>query len=288
MGMSSKQVSSDHLELNWTQNMLGSSETNNHSSNPRSTPIKRPPQPDPLKCPRCESTNTKFCYYNNYNKTQPRHFCKACKRHWTKGGTLRNVPVGGGRKNKRVKRSNGGVTAAAAATVDRHHNSLGLSHDQKYLFSDDKGLFFKTIDHSELGKGVLESYTDNLDRVSWDFNGGFANPTTNMQQLPDHQNLGFSSMLSNLSSIDTNQNPIISTSFSPLLSGFKEDSTTRSMIMPNTTTSSIAINVSNHQPWMQVPSTSNFLESNYWNWNDIDSMVQADLNKPFEDPQVKP
>ncbi|OVA06713.1 zinc finger protein [Macleaya cordata] len=58
-----------------------------------------------LKCPRCDSSNTKFCYYNNYSLSQPRHFCKACKRYWTRGGTLRNVPVGGGyRKNKRVKR----------------------------------------------------------------------------------------------------------------------------------------------------------------------------------------
>ncbi|XP_076922393.1 dof zinc finger protein DOF1.4-like [Bidens hawaiensis] len=58
-----------------------------------------------LKCPRCESSNTKFCYYNNYSLSQPRHFCKAFKRYWTRGGTLRNVPVGGGcRKNKRVKR----------------------------------------------------------------------------------------------------------------------------------------------------------------------------------------
>ncbi|KAJ0682238.1 putative transcription factor C2C2-Dof family [Helianthus annuus] len=56
-----------------------------------------------LKCPRCNSLNTKFCYYNNYSLSQPRHFCKACKRYWTRGGTLRNVPVGGGcRKNKRM------------------------------------------------------------------------------------------------------------------------------------------------------------------------------------------
>ncbi|GFQ08810.1 dof zinc finger protein dof5.7, partial [Phtheirospermum japonicum] len=54
---------------------------------------------------RCNSSNTKFCYYNNYSLSQPRHFCKACKRYWTRGGTLRNVPVGGGcRKNKRLKR----------------------------------------------------------------------------------------------------------------------------------------------------------------------------------------
>lgn len=34
-----------------------------------------------LKCPRCDSANTKFCYYNNYSLSQPRHFCKACKRY---------------------------------------------------------------------------------------------------------------------------------------------------------------------------------------------------------------
>ncbi|XP_002514602.2 dof zinc finger protein DOF5.4 [Ricinus communis] len=57
-----------------------------------------------LKCPRCDSLNTKFCYYNNYNLSQPRHFCKNCRRYWTKGGVLRNVPVGGGcRKTKRSK-----------------------------------------------------------------------------------------------------------------------------------------------------------------------------------------
>ncbi|XP_023640027.1 dof zinc finger protein DOF2.2 isoform X2 [Capsella rubella] len=57
-----------------------------------------------LKCPRCDSANTKFCYFNNYNLTQPRHFCKACRRYWTRGGALRNVPVGGGcRRNKKGK-----------------------------------------------------------------------------------------------------------------------------------------------------------------------------------------
>ncbi|XP_025621971.1 uncharacterized protein [Arachis hypogaea] len=57
-----------------------------------------------VKCPRCDSMNTKFCYYNNYSLSQPRYFCKACKRYWTHGGALRNVPVGGGsRKPKRAK-----------------------------------------------------------------------------------------------------------------------------------------------------------------------------------------
>ncbi|KAI7732590.1 hypothetical protein M8C21_024196 [Ambrosia artemisiifolia] len=65
------------------------------------------PMPEPgLNCPRCDSTNTKFCYFNNYSLTQPRHFCKACRRYWTRGGALRNVPVGGGcRRNKRSNKN---------------------------------------------------------------------------------------------------------------------------------------------------------------------------------------
>ncbi|XP_057548479.1 dof zinc finger protein DOF2.4-like [Amaranthus tricolor] len=77
----------------------------------RARQAKIPPPEAPLKCPRCESTNTKFCYFNNYSLTQPRHFCKACRRYWTRGGALRNVPVGGGcRRNKRSssKSSSGG------------------------------------------------------------------------------------------------------------------------------------------------------------------------------------
>ncbi|CAM6124988.1 unnamed protein product [Calypogeia fissa] len=63
---------------------------------------KMPRRPDKaVACPRCHSLETKFCYYNNYNVNQPRHFCKHCQRYWTAGGTLRNVPVGAGRrKNK--------------------------------------------------------------------------------------------------------------------------------------------------------------------------------------------
>ncbi|KAL2325246.1 hypothetical protein Fmac_024304 [Flemingia macrophylla] len=62
----------------------------------------RPQKEQALNCPRCHSINTKFCYYNNYNLTQPRYFCKTCRRYWTEGGSLRNIPVGGGsRKNKR-------------------------------------------------------------------------------------------------------------------------------------------------------------------------------------------
>ncbi|KAL5166207.1 Dof zinc finger protein DOF2.4 [Glycine soja] len=82
-------------------------------------------QEAPQKCPRCESTNTKFCYFNNYSLSQPRHFCKACRRYWTRGGTLRNVPVGGGcRRNKRSRGSSSSNTRSPANS-DRQTASAG-------------------------------------------------------------------------------------------------------------------------------------------------------------------
>ncbi|KAE8714995.1 Cyclic dof factor 1 [Hibiscus syriacus] len=53
---------------------------------------KRPDKVIPW--PRCKSTDTKFCYFNNYNVNQPRHFCKGRQMHWTAGGALQNVPIG--------------------------------------------------------------------------------------------------------------------------------------------------------------------------------------------------
>ncbi|KAJ0081053.1 dof zinc finger protein DOF1.4 [Pistacia vera] len=89
----------------WPQNQIDEKSLMASTSRLMEKPGQDQPPQQPLKCPRCDSSNTKFCYYNNYSLSQPRHFCKACKRYWTRGGTLRNVPVGGGcRKNKRVKR----------------------------------------------------------------------------------------------------------------------------------------------------------------------------------------
>ncbi|XP_022935694.1 cyclic dof factor 3-like [Cucurbita moschata] len=71
----------------------------NEISNSQEKTLKKPDKI--LPCPRCNSMDTKFCYYNNYNVNQPRHFCKNCQRYWTAGGMMRNVPVGAGRrKNK--------------------------------------------------------------------------------------------------------------------------------------------------------------------------------------------
>jgi hypothetical protein len=79
-----------------------SDERDNQSTQSLGSDGKSLQKPDKVvACPRCNSQDTKFCYYNNYNVNQPRHFCKNCQRYWTAGGTLRNVPVGAGRrKNK--------------------------------------------------------------------------------------------------------------------------------------------------------------------------------------------
>ncbi|EFJ30177.1 hypothetical protein SELMODRAFT_409864 [Selaginella moellendorffii] len=64
------------------------------------------------QCPRCQSYNTRFDYYNNEkstgNRDQPRYACRSCKGKWTQGGKVRDVsqsPTGG---NKRTLKSHGG------------------------------------------------------------------------------------------------------------------------------------------------------------------------------------
>ncbi|XP_021897555.1 dof zinc finger protein DOF5.7-like [Carica papaya] len=95
-------MSSDHLGAK----PVTKDHDSQSSGNRKSTAASGRPQEQTLRCPRCDSPNTKFCYYNNYSLTQPRHFCKTCRRYWTKGGALRNVPIGGGcRKNKKIKSS---------------------------------------------------------------------------------------------------------------------------------------------------------------------------------------
>ncbi|GLT75256.1 hypothetical protein SLA2020_469920 [Shorea laevis] len=88
-----------------------------------------PPEQEQLPCPRCDSTNTKFCYYNNYNFSQPRHFCKSCRRYWTHGGTLRDIPVGGGtRKNaKRSRTAIGGSPTSSLVTTATSNNGHNLT-----------------------------------------------------------------------------------------------------------------------------------------------------------------
>ncbi|KAJ8533810.1 hypothetical protein K7X08_007134 [Anisodus acutangulus] len=95
------------------------------------------------KCPRCESTNTKFCYFNNYSLSQPRHFCKTCRRYWTRGGALRSVPVGGVcRRNKRsststttTKSSNNNNNTSKSPASSQATSNSGSTSNNNSTFS---------------------------------------------------------------------------------------------------------------------------------------------------------
>ncbi|TVU06189.1 hypothetical protein EJB05_49388, partial [Eragrostis curvula] len=87
--------------------------------------MPRPQLEEALKCPRCDSNNTKFRYYNNYNMSQPRYLCKTCRRFWTQGGTLRNVPVGGACcKNKRSSSLSSASPSSSNTTSRAINNNM--------------------------------------------------------------------------------------------------------------------------------------------------------------------
>jgi len=120
---------------------------------------------EPLRCPRCDSTNTKFCYYNNYSLSQPRHFCKACKRYWTRGGTLRNVPVGGGcRKNKRVKRPPNNNSSSCSSLTNTSLEAANSATSASSGGQNIHGLISSASNHvNPLFFGMPTNHTPNSD-----------------------------------------------------------------------------------------------------------------------------
>ncbi|CAK9181773.1 unnamed protein product [Ilex paraguariensis] len=284
MGLSTKQVSGDH-GIDWSQTLLQPAPLEVPKPPPTRRQQPQQPPPERLKCPRCESTNTKFCYYNNYNKSQPRHYCKACKRHWTKGGTLRNVPVGGGRKNRRLKTSNSTTTTEAASTTNKG-NALSVNSQQQNISDVLYQAMIRPQSSFQLDK--INSFHG---KTLMGSNGAFTGSTIS---APQNQNPHFS--FSNLSSFDTNPSSIPS-SFRSLNEynyieklETMEDSTitTTTTTTTNTTTPFPTTTSTNifSQPW-QISTSSCMVDMpNYWNWNDLD-MLSADLNIPWDETEIK-
>ncbi|PRQ28877.1 putative transcription factor C2C2-Dof family [Rosa chinensis] len=295
MGLSTKQVSSDGLD--WSQTLLQA----------QSFELPKPPvarrqqqqsqeQSEQLKCPRCESTNTKFCYYNNYNKTQPRHFCRACKRHWTNGGTLRNVPVGGhGRKNKRTRKPNSSASAAKTTTNGACTIATTTRVNNTNLVFDRTDGVQRLNSHLAIdGEQRLNSHTgvllpqqnlitsSELDNHIFSSSSGLSSTTMpfNFLQAGRAQVLSFPfSSSSTSSSFDA-----ISTSFqSPNVCNYPQEfksmeEPTITSIMPSTT---ITIPQANN-------SSVGMYTSNDWNWEDIETLVSTDLNVPWDDSDMNP
>ncbi|KAF1890414.1 hypothetical protein Lal_00041127, partial [Lupinus albus] len=237
--------------------------------------------PELVKCPRCDSTNTKFCYYNNYNKSQPRHFCRACKRHWTKGGTLRNVPVGGGRKNKRVKKpttppsttttTSITITSVPSLEVDHDHTKIPSSHYQSLICPQ------PSLDN------LISTTTDSKDK---DF--GIGDGIFLSSSMPHTQNQSMIFPFSTTSSsFDTNP-CFVSTSLpSSNVYNYGEEFKT---MEESTINSMMLISSGNNTPQWEMPATGIGMGiSNNWSWEDIDSFVLTDVNVPWDDDSdVKP
>lgn len=145
----------------------------------------RPLNHQAVKCPRCDSLNTKFCYYNNYNLSQPRHFCKSCRRYWTKGGVLRNVPIGGGcRKTKRSKPKTNVSSSTDDAQGDAKSSAKSSSSESSSLTT----VAAVAAPTSEEGSAPI--YTTSDSAVMYNFaDASFSN--VNPQENPnlDHQTL---------------------------------------------------------------------------------------------------
>ncbi|KAF3660537.1 dof zinc finger protein DOF2.1 [Capsicum chacoense] len=126
------------------------------STKPQQDQKKPKPPEQAIKCPRCDSSNTKFCYYNNYSLSQPRYFCKSCRRYWTKGGTLRNVPVGGGcRKNKRSSSS------SRSSSQEQHSINIPNCPTNPFSYdSSDLSLAFARLQRQESGPLGFENHSN--------------------------------------------------------------------------------------------------------------------------------
>ncbi|XP_020966910.1 dof zinc finger protein DOF3.1 [Arachis ipaensis] len=173
-------------------------------------PLKKPDKL--LPCPRCNSMDTKFCYYNNYNLSQPRHYCKNCRRYWTKGGALRNIPVGGGTRkthkrssssssstsNSSIKRPSSSSSSQQANSITTHSNNSVIcsGSDSTRTCTDPVGQDQRVLNiggsfSSLLGRdgpfgGILEGINSNGSELKiGEFGGGIGNVGSGLVANPD-------------------------------------------------------------------------------------------------------
>jgi hypothetical protein len=125
------------------------------AKNERQQALARLPRPlldDAPRCPRCDSIDTKFRYYNMF---QPRYLCKRCRRYWAQGRSLRNVAIGGGgRKNKRSLSQ-----LAGSSSISKDHLVLAFS---SMTMEQDFPTFMSATGIDELRRSQLPLSIDEL------------------------------------------------------------------------------------------------------------------------------
>lgn len=223
-------------------NTTNSSHNNNNNSNlskPSSSSSSfekrvRPQKAAAVNCPRCDSTNTKFCYYNNYSLSQPRYFCKTCRRYWTNGGTLRNIPVGGGsRKNKRSS-SSSSISSSYSNSGSKNLPDLAIPNPSTSILSQNP-----RIHHDHYGQ---------------DLNLGF--PSTHNFQIPNFDaTRNTNSSASNTSCTTTITTSSAQLSAMELLTGITTRGTMNSF-MPNPIPIPVPNQMMIPMPEFKIPSLS--------------------------------
>lgn len=161
------------------------------------------PQPEvPLKCPRCDSSNTKFCYFNNYSLSQPRHFCKTCRRYWTRGGALRNVPVGGGCRRNKKNKSSSSSSSKSTSNNSEKPQQIGNSNSTSSLPSEIIGHLqqqFNTPHQIPLMTSLHNLCQYNMGNIGLNFGGIGASSGVGSSHSTDHAGfqIGSNSSMSN-------------------------------------------------------------------------------------------
>lgn len=138
-------------------------------------------KPPPRACPRCKSENTKFCYYNNYSVSQPRYSCKNCRRYWTHGGALRNIPIGG--RSQKPKCQNIDQSQSSGSEIVSFEIQQ-VTH-QPSLYVQDNNTFVGSFGSSSLS-------ARNHFRSLIDVNGGMVANVTPIRSFPAMNHLDFS------------------------------------------------------------------------------------------------
>ncbi|XP_068646492.1 dof zinc finger protein 4-like isoform X2 [Aristolochia californica] len=257
MVLSSKQVSSDSLD--WAQNLL---------------------LQDGVTLELPKPTTTRQPQTGNQNQ-QP---SKPLRRHWTKGGTLRNVPVGGGRKNKRVKTNNNGSGSTA--------NSHGGTNSQVDARSTQpQSLSLPVSDQKKTSSEILSRTL--LDNPPQPLHRSFV--TDSIHGKGDSNNNSSSSCSSGGGRlVGTTRSLPPMTSFSPLadmnISPYENERSFPSLL-PDP-----LIEFAKETPYslqfsaQLAPSTTtqinySLLDPGLWNWDDLPT-ISPDLKFPYEDPQL--
>ncbi|TVU49373.1 hypothetical protein EJB05_00681, partial [Eragrostis curvula] len=146
------------------------------------------------QCPRCASRDTKFCYYNNYNTAQPRHFCRACRRYWSLGGSLRNVPVGGSTPATRALTA-AVASLAAATTATASSSSCGSFARFASPAAAPTSAAGPALSRGLLSSLLLGSAPLLEGRLGLDPAGGLGQPTGAVGDLAHHLGIGAGQLL---------------------------------------------------------------------------------------------